>query len=189
MKSFLTENYGVEIGTQIFEDVNLRLAELDKLCEGKSETQRATMREAILPRAALYLELKKRMDPKLAYNAVWEYTKTAICQSARQHYLELERMPFFFFMFKSAFLKKMTTSDNWDICDIKNTGDEFGLNITRCLWHDTCVECRCPELCQVFCDSDWENFVSLHKVVFSRNTSIGTGGKVCDFLFKKGGTH
>lgn len=38
-------------------------------------------------------------------------------------------------------------SEAWNVEVTRNTFDQFGFAVHRCLWNDTCLTCGCPELC------------------------------------------
>ena len=57
IKTFLTEEYGNEKGSAIFDRQTEILDELIKNTRGKSENQMKTLTETILPRVALYKAL------------------------------------------------------------------------------------------------------------------------------------
>ena len=57
--------------------------------------------------------------------------------------------------------------------------------MTKCPYHDTCVQHGCPELCPCFCDSDDISYAGLHpKFLCRRTTTLGRGGDRCDFCLK-----
>ena len=59
------------------------------------------------------------------------------------------------------------------------------IDMTKCPYHDTCVQHGCPELCPCFCDSDDISYAGLHpKFLCRRTTTLGLGGDRCDFCLK-----
>ena len=57
--------------------------------------------------------------------------------------------------------------------------------MTKCPYHDTCVQHGCPELCPCFCDSDDISYAGLHpKLLWRRTRTLGRGGDRCDFCLK-----
>ena len=184
MKEYLTQKLGENQGQFVIKDVTENYTALEKLCSEENPANTKTMQTKIFPRIALYQALQKTMSKQQAYDIVWEYTKTYICEPTRQQYTKIEKIPFFFSIFRRLFLHTMLHSSQWTAELTQNTHTCFGFEIHRCLWKDTCQTCGCPELCQVFCDSDWETFGSMHKINFSRTQTLGTGGTICDFTFQ-----
>lgn len=166
------------------EDIIQESRTLDELCSQEPPQNAKIMRTKIFPRVAMYQILQKIMSKKSAYDMVWDYTKTCICAPVRQQYAKIERVPFFFFLFRKMFLYIMLHSEAWSVNVVQNDSKRLVLTVHRCLWKDTCLACGCPELCRIFCDSDWENFGAMRSVSFRRTQTIGTGGTVCDFVFE-----
>ena len=61
----------------------------------------------------------------------------------------------------------------------------FDVTIKKCLWHTSCVENDCANLCRLFCDVDDITYGGLKKIEFKRTTTLGYGGNCCDFCFYK----
>lgn len=185
MEEFILSRFGMEMGGTIIADIGKRRLALERFCMGKSASQENTMKTAILPRIALYQSLQEIMPAREAYDVTWTYTRTVVCPPKNRQYLKMERIPGFYHLFKRIFLFSMSHSENWRTKPGPPSRDGFGFTIHKCLWYDTCAECGCPELCKIFCDSDWENFRGLSKIQFKRTESLGTGGELCDFHFEK----
>lgn len=183
MKEYITRKLGENQGQLVIKDVIEECAALERLYIEENAANIKTMRIKIFPRIALYQTLQKIMSKQQAYDMVWEYMKTCICTPKRLQYSRMEKIPFFFSIFRKMFLHTMLNSSEWSVKLTRNEHNCFGFEIHRCLWKDTCLKCGCPELCQIFCDSDWENFGAMQKVRFSRTQTLGAGGNVCDFTF------
>ena len=57
--------------------------------------------------------------------------------------------------------------------EIRTTGDVWRIDMTRCPYHDECVNYGCPELCHCFCDSDDITYDGLHpKLVWHRTKTL-----------------
>lgn len=185
MEKFLTDKYGQSKGKEIFKETNERVEML--LSESKlatSENRKETLKNVIFSKPSLYLVLQERgLDNKEAYNVVYEYLHTVVCVKSKKKYQNMEKIPFFFTIFKKVFIKKMTTSDLWTGNLMKAEKDCFQVDITRCLWHDACIEAGCPEVCKLFCGNDDENFGELKKIKFIRKGTLGKGNEMCDFKF------
>lgn len=185
IEEYIVHKLGEKQGQSVVRDMIAECTSLERLCIGENEANSKTMRTKIFPRIAMYHVLQKDMPKQQAYDIVWNYTKDCICVPTRQQYLRIERVPFFFSLFRKMFLQTMLHSSEWSAEVTQNAADRFGVAIHRCLWNDTCLKCGCPELCQVFCDSDWENFGAMRKVKFCRTQTLGIGGNLCDFTFCK----
>ena len=184
---YLIKHYGTEKGVLIYGKCKDIYESYNKFCIGESKARQKTMKTKILPRIALYQALMIFETKQKAYNMVWDYTKNYICANTRRKYSRLESIPLFFTLYRKIFLHIVSSSDKWETKVTKRESKKFGFEIHKCLWHDTCVRCGCPELCKIFCDSDWENFKDMNKTSFTRSQTIGTGGSLCDFLFEKVG--
>ena len=69
--------------------------------------------------------------------------------------------------------------------EIRTTGDVWRIDMTRCPYHDECVNYGCPELCHCLCDSDDITYDGLHpKLVWHRTKTLGRGDDRCDFCMK-----
>ena len=82
----------------------------------------------------------------------------------------------------AVFLKIMKTTTLQRSTQTKGKGC-YGINITKCLWHDACVRFECRELCPLFCDVDDVTYGGLRKIGFSRTKTLGYDGDCCDFHF------
>ncbi|MDO4556938.1 MAG: L-2-amino-thiazoline-4-carboxylic acid hydrolase [Lachnospiraceae bacterium] len=185
LKEYLIHKFGKRQGQFIITNMLAECSLLEKMCVGENAANSKTMQIKIFPRVALYRVMQKIMSKEQAYEIVWEYTKNCICEQTRRQYLKMEKVPFFFLIFRKMFLHIMRHSSQWDTEVTQNAKNKFAFAVHRCLWNDTCQKCGCPELCRVFCDSDWENYGALHKVRFCRTQTLGTGGNLCDFTFYK----
>ena len=59
------------------------------------------------------------------------------------------------------------------------------IDMTRCPYHDTCVQYGCPELCRCFCDYDDISYVGLHpRLIWHRTKTLGRGNDCCDFCLR-----
>ena len=59
------------------------------------------------------------------------------------------------------------------------------VDMTKCSYHDICVQYGCPELCPCFCDSDDITYANLHpKLFWHRTGTLGRGNACCDFCLR-----
>ena len=69
--------------------------------------------------------------------------------------------------------------------EIQTSGGVWRIDMTRCPYHDTCVQYGCPELCPSFCDSDDITYNGMHpKLFWHRKKTLGRGDDCCDFCLK-----
>lgn len=185
MEKYLIEKYGEVEGKEIYKKTQERVTKL--VAESKlatSEKRKDTLQNTILPRVALYQVLQERGIKKDdAYEVVHDYLHTVVCVKSIKQYKRMEKIPGFFTLFKKIFAKITLNSDLWTSTLKENSKDSLAINITRCLWHDACVEAGCPEICALFCGCDDENYSELKKMKFERKGSLGRGNDVCDFKF------
>lgn len=70
---------------------------------------------------------------------------------------------------------------------VKNR-NAFEFNITKCPYQFYCEKESCPEITHIFCQNDHYAYGSLPGIVFLRTQTLGTGGNLCDFKFRRQGT-
>ena len=97
-----------------------------------------------------------------------------------------EREDFYTFFFdygKQAMLQDYP-EEYWGTEMILDSDRAVAFNIRNCIYWDACQKYGCPELCEIFCKSD---FVAMEgvspQIRFGRTQTIGTGGSCCDFSF------
>jgi len=86
--------------------------------------------------------------------------------------------------FRTFFRKAMSGTEIWISDFLSDTDSELKVNITKCLWKDTCDFFGCSEVCGVFCSADWTVFGNLKKLQLFRTETLGTAGSKCDFIFR-----
>ena len=150
---------------------------------GKTENQTKTLIQTILPRIALYRALMESPLPHgRAFELMRSYMMDVVAAQKHASTAKMQVVPGFYAIYKRVFLHVMRTSDLWESTQ-SHGRDYFDASITKCLWHDACVENDCPELCPLFCDVDDVNYGGLRKMGFSRTKTLGYGGDCCDFHF------
>ncbi len=148
-----------------------------------SEAQQKVQKKNILPLIAVYKALISlgvhNEDAEVLSRGWFE-------ESAKRVHTVLKgftHVPFFRTMFTKIFKKQMSVPGIWDNKIIKDGKDEFVVDITKCLWKDTCNYFATPELCPIFCDGDWIVFGGLKKLHLEREGTLGLGDEKCDFKF------
>lgn len=183
IKAFLAREFGEEKGGVIFEKQEAIFRSLIEKTSGKSESQTKTLTQTIMPVIAMYKALAE-FEPEKALNIVREYMINSVGANKNGSMKRMEKVPGFFNIYGKIFLKVMRTSDLWESTQ-KRSENYFDVTITKCLWHDSCVENGCSELCRLFCDVDDVTYGGLNKMKFTRTRSLGCGGDCCDFHFSK----
>ncbi len=187
VKKFLAHRLDGDTAPRVFARQSELLDQLVADISGKSKAQAETLAETILPRVALYKALAESdLSNECAHDLMRAYMVDVVAAKKHASTAKMEIVPGFFALYKRVFLHIMRTSDLWE--STQTSGDDFfDASITKCLWHDACVENGCPELCPLFCDVDDVNYGSLRKMGFSRTKTLGYGGDCCDFHFFKRG--
>lgn len=185
IEKFLVQEFEEEKGKLIFQKQESLLKDEIKIIKGKSKNQFNTLVQTILPRIALYYALKNFIsDKETVVNTMSKYMIDVVAAKKHTSTSRMERVPGFFFIYRSVFLKIMRTTDLQKSTQECGKG-YYNVTITRCLWHDACVEYGCPELCPLFCDVDDVTYGGLNKIGFTRTKTLGYGGDCCDFHFYK----
>lgn len=161
------------------------LDEIIKNIKDKSDNQKQTLIQTILPRIALY---KAILQDDLLGENVYEYMrKYMIDKVAKQKHLsmiKMERVPCFYFLYSNIFLRVVRKTDLWK-SEQKHGKNYFDVTMKKCLWHTACIENNCEKLCPLFCDVDDVTYGGLKKIGFTRTKTLGYGGDCCDFHFYK----
>ncbi|MDR1539122.1 MAG: L-2-amino-thiazoline-4-carboxylic acid hydrolase [Clostridiales bacterium] len=183
MLEFLISHYGEELGRELFRRQQERLKELARSIEGKKQSR--TLVKNILPSIALHLVLTDELGSKEASSEVLEDYLRRIGEKLGNLYRKAERVPLFFQIFRFVFSLIVLKSGSWDAQIVINNRFALEIDISKCLWHDSCAENGCPELCSLFCSTDDIIYGALEKTAFFRSGSLGFGQSACDFKFKK----
>ncbi len=150
---------------------------------GWSEAQQKVQKKNIVPLIAVYKSLMSlgisKEDAQLLSRGWFE----EIAKEVHKFFKLFTYVPFFRTIFTKVFKKQMSVPGIWDHKIIKDDKEEFVLDITKCLWKETCSFFETPELCPVFCDGDWIVFGGLNKLHLERQGTLGMGDEKCDFKF------
>ena len=188
IEKFLLEHLEDDDARVIFGRQSELLEKLMANVSGKSKNQTEMLEQTILPRVALHKALKGSALPDdEAFELMRAYMMDGVAAQKHASTVKMEIVPGFFGIYKRVFLHVMRTSDLWESTQSQGR-DFFDSSITKCLWHDACMENGCPDLCPLFCDVDDVNYGGLRKMGFSRTTTLGYGGDCCDFHFFKRGS-
>lgn len=185
IKEFLNEEFGTDKAAALFNTQEIILNELIKNIKDKSENQKKTLIQTILPRIALYKAmLQEGFLEDDVYKYMQKYMLDIVAIKKHSSTARMEKVPGFYSIYSNIFLKIMRTTDLQESTQ-KHGKDYFDVTIKKCLWHTACVENGCAELCRLFCDVDNVTYGGLKKIGFSRTKTLGYGGDCCDFHFYK----
>ena len=142
----------------------------------------------ILPGIAAYETLQTVMPKDEALDTVHEYV-AARARKMRKILLVLMRIPGLYKKVPGVFTtqtRKMFGTTAGFAATEHQTGDGvWRIDMTKCPYHDTCVQYGCPELCPCFCDSDDIAYDGLHKnLIWRRTKTLGRGDDCCDFCLR-----
>lgn len=185
INEFLKEEFGTDKGSILFSEQEKLLDEIIKNIKGKSENQKKTLIQTILPRIALYKAmLKDNLSNEEVYNHMQKYMIDIVAKEKHLSMVKMEKIPGFYLLYSKIFLRVVRKTDLWE-SDQKSDKNSFDVTMKKCLWHTACVENGCEELCHLFCDVDNVTYGNLKKLGFSRTKTLGYGKECCDFHFYK----
>lgn len=187
-KSFFKNKVSDDVFDRIETEYEVIFIEMSNtLDKGKwLELQKKTQKKRILPLIAVYKSLLNlNVDKETAKTLSREWFALS-AELAHKMMKVFTHVPFFKSIFSSVFKNKLKEPGIWSNQIIKDNKDEFVVDITKCLWKDTCDHFNVPELCEIFCDGDWIVFGNLKKLHLERVGTIGMGNEKCDFKFKYG---
>lgn len=185
IKNFLFSELDTEVAQKIFDEQNNILDKIFLNTFNKTKNQLKTLKNTILPRIALYKALNNYgFSMEDSNNHMKNYMLNYIAKSKHNSMVKMEKVPGFYSLYSKIFLKIMRKTDLQQSKQ-KHDAKSFDVTITKCLWHQACVENECPELCRLFCDVDNITYGELNKIGFTRTQTLGYGGDCCDFHFFK----
>lgn len=185
IKNFLFSELDTEAAQKIFDEQNNILDKIILNTFNKTKNQLKTLKNTILPRIALYKALNNYgFSMEDSNNHMKNYMLNYIAKSKHNSMVKMEKVPGFYSLYSKIFLKIMRKTDLQQSKQ-KHDAKSFDVTITKCLWHQACVENECPELCRLFCDVDNITYGELNKIGFTRTQTLGYGGDCCDFHFFK----
>ncbi len=185
IKKFLIEEFGIDKGKMIFSEQEQILNEIVENINGKSENQRKTLVQTILPRIALYKAmLRSNLSNDETYKYMQKYMMDVVAKQKHLSMVKMEKVPGFYSLYSKIFLKVVRKTDLWE-SEQRHDKTSFDVTMKKCLWHTACVENDCGELCHLFCDVDNVTYGELKKLGFSRTKTLGYGNDCCDFHFYK----
>lgn len=185
IKNFLFSELDTEVAQKIFDEQNNILDKIILNAFNKTKNQLKTLKNTILPRITLYKALNNYgFSMEDSNNHMKNYMLNYIAKSKHNSMVKMEKVPGFYSLYSKMFLKIMRKTDLQQSKQ-KHDAKSFDVTITKCLWHQACIENECPELCRLFCDVDNITYGELNKIGFTRTQTLGYGGDCCDFHFFK----
>lgn len=188
-KDFYASKVDQQIAAHLDEEYKVKKKLLiDKLNRGSwTEKQKKKQQSSILPNIALYQVFLQYGIPKEQAREL--VRERAYYRAGKAHRVleKLFHIPKFSKAFRFFMKKGMADAEIWQSEILADNDEKYMVDISKCLWADTCAYFDCPELCEVFCLSDHIVFENIDKMEFKRSETLGMRGNKCDFcfLFKK----
>lgn len=167
---------------------NARLQALRAENAGASKEKQRHLENQILPGLAAYETLQTVMSKEEALQVVHGYVEQKAWR-LKKKFLKLMRIPGLYRSVPGIFARETPKlfgpTAGFAATDIQTTGGVWRIDMTKCPYHDACVQYGCPELCHCFCDSDDITYDGLHpKLYWHRTETLGRGDDCCDFCLK-----
>ncbi len=170
----------------IFSDADRKYAQLLPDYEDKADKIRMHLTDSILPMAAIYLTLKERY-PEDALDIMYRIAKPVSSAKGKRYRAVTEKQDGKkeFLSMLGEMVKDSFGPDAGFGLDFLEEGEKkVSFDITSCPYFRFCTELGCPELTPVFCKNDDYSYGDLEGIEFTRTSTIGNGGAVCDFRFE-----
>lgn len=168
-----------------------KLSRLRSMHLNASKGKQFHLESQILPGIAAYETLQTVMPKDEALQTVHGYVAEH-AWTMRKTILKLLKVPGLYHLppvlFSKLTPKFYGETAGFAATEYQTSGGVWRIDMTKCPYHDTCVEHGCPELCPCFCDSDDIAYDDLHpKLVWHRTKTLGRGNECCDFCLKLAG--
>lgn len=152
---------------------------------GASREKKRHLERQIMPGIAAYEVLQTVMPKDEALQTVHGYVEQ-LAEKTHKYLSAVLRFPGLYRLVPGIFVKSTRTAfgpaAGFAAAELKTDKNTWRIDMTKCPYHDTCVQYGCPELCRCFCDSDDISYVGLHpKLIWHRTKTLGRGGDCCDF--------
>ena len=155
---------------------------------GASAEKRRHLESQILPGIAAYETLQTVMPKDDALQTVHGYVERRAWK-LKKIFLRLMRLPGLYKKVPGIFARQTPKlfgpSAGFAATEHQTSGGVWRIDMTKCPYHDTCVQYGCTELCPSFCDSDDITYDGLHpKLLWHRTKTLGRGDDCCDFCLQ-----
>lgn len=168
--------------------LDARLRSLREENAGAGREKRRHLDSQILPGIAAYETLQTVMPKEEALRTVHGYVERRAWKLKRI-FLRLMRVPGLYKKVPGIFARQTPKyfgpAAGFAAAELQVTGGVWRIDMTKCPYHDACVQYGCPELCPCFCDSDDITYDGLHPgLLWRRTKTLGRGGDCCDFSLR-----
>lgn len=165
-----------------------RLQALRSENAGASKEKQSHLENQILPGIAAYETLQTVLPKEEALQTVHGYVEERAWK-LKKMILAIVRIPGVYRRVPDLFCtqtpKLFGKAAGFAAREIQTSGGVWRIDMTRCPYHDACVQYGCPELCPSFCDSDDITYDNMHpKLLWHRTKTLGRGDECCDFSLK-----
>ena len=155
---------------------------------GASKEKKQHLRRQILPGIAAYEVLQTVMPKEEALQTIHGYVEQ-LARNTHKYLAAMLRIPGLYRVVPGLFVKSTRTAfgpaAGFALTERRTDRNTWCVDMTKCPYHDTCVQYGCPELCPCFCDSDDITYDGLHpKLLWHRTKTLGRGNDCCDFCMK-----
>ena len=155
---------------------------------GASKEKKRHLAHQILPGIAAYEVLQTVMPKEEALQTIHGYVEQ-LARNTHKYLAAMLRIPGLYRVVPGLFVKSTRTAfgpaAGFALTERRTDRNTWCVDMTKCPYHDTCVQYGCPELCPCFCDSDDITYDGLHpKLLWRRTKTLGRGNDCCDFCMK-----
>jgi hypothetical protein len=172
---------------QLLSVAHRRLPDLAAKVTAPSTFCRGLLEEAILPGAALYLELLDHVDPDRALSLCGVCIGADAERRARARRM-FDRTPWLFPIFRRMMrwgVRHAYIPPAWEAQMLEDTPQRVRVDITRCYYLDTLTTLKIPELTARYCTNDDIIWGHLQHIEFRRTGTLGYGNDKCDFCYQR----
>jgi hypothetical protein len=152
-----------------------------------SKGARGHLERAILPVAAVYLELSDRFGQDRARKLTATCLDAGAERGARVLRL-LDRTPLLFPVFRRSgrrMMRRNFSPPTFGVRWIEDSAQRVRFDMTRCYYLDTLTTLGIPELTGLFCHADEVMYGGLDHLRFVRAGTLAQGCDRCDFCFER----
>jgi len=152
-----------------------------------SKGARGHLERAILPGAAVYLELSDRFGQDRARKLTATCVTSGVERRARVLRL-LDRTPWLFLVFRRSarrVIQRDFSPPAFGVRWIEDSGLRVQFDMTRCYYLGTLTTLGIPELTGLYCHGDEVMYGGLNHLRFVRAGTLAQGCDRCDFCFER----